>query len=98
MQSVRRVLNNAPSLQELHHYYELVRQRISHRYSTLHILEGRSRSFASSLGHHGIETRLLLFHADAADRAHVAYMPDTIWPEKRSTRQTHPRTLFPPWF
>ena len=28
----------------------------------------------------GIETRLPTFHAKAADRTHVAYMPDTTWP------------------
>ena len=27
---------------------------------------------------------------EAADRAHVAYMPDTAWPETADTRQTHP--------
>jgi hypothetical protein len=27
-----------------------------------------------------IGTCLLLFRAEAADRAHVAYMPDTAWP------------------
>jgi acyl dehydratase len=32
-----------------------------------------------------VEACLPTFHARAADRAHVAYMPDTAWPEKKRT-------------
>jgi hypothetical protein len=45
-----------------------------------------------------IAARLLLFPAEAADRARVVYMPDTAWPEKRTTRQTHPGTDLTPRF
>jgi hypothetical protein len=37
-----------------------------------------------------VGTRLPTFRTEAADRAHVAYMPDTAWPETRTLRQTHP--------
>src|SRR6266566_2427358 len=37
-----------------------------------------------------IGTRLPTFHAEAAEQARAAYMPDTAWPVKRDTRQAYP--------
>ena len=37
-----------------------------------------------------VEACLPTFRARAADRAHVAYMPDTAWPEKRTPARLIP--------
>src|SRR6478735_3403016 len=37
-----------------------------------------------------VGTRLPTFHAKAADRTHVAYMPDTAWPETRTPARLIP--------
>ena len=67
--------------QELHRYYESVRQRTPHRYSAPHGFSRLGRSL-SRPGHRdaGIGVRLLTFRVRAADQAHVACMPDTTWP------------------
>jgi hypothetical protein len=66
-------------LQKLHHYYEPVRQPDPRRYShpcgawATPSLPRQTRAGRIGSG-------LLLFHAKAADRARVAFMPDTAWP------------------
>ena len=71
-----------PHLQGLHRYYESVRQRAPRRYSRPH---GFSR-LGDSLSPPAKPERAVsgrafsTFRAEAADRAHVASMPDTAWP------------------
>ena len=45
-----------------------------------------------------IGTHFPKFHAEAADQTRAAFTPDTAWPVKRDTRQTHPGTLHTPRF
>src|SRR6185312_7425533 len=45
-----------------------------------------------------VEACLPTFHARAADLAHVAYMPDTAWPEKRTPARLIPADLLRPGF
>ena len=73
-----RLLRSTP-ITGLHHYYEPVRQpdprRYSHpRYARATPLSPTRRARMRSVG-----SGLLLFHAVAADRARVAFMPDTAW-------------------
>jgi hypothetical protein len=75
----RRTPFGPPPLQELHRYYEPVRQPNPQRYS--HPRQAQAapsrppETPTSSVGF-----GLLPFHAEAADRARVASMPDTAWP------------------
>ena len=78
----------APSLhphrarQELHRYYEPVRQRIPDRYSRPHGFSPLGTLPPAIANNHdgSTGTRLPTFHARAAEQAHVAYMPDTTRP------------------
>ena len=69
-----------PPLQELHHYYEPVRGPKPQRYSHPSNLRGYSQSPARRTRAESVGSGLLLFHAEAADRARVAFMPDTARP------------------
>ena len=40
-----------------------------------------------------VEVCLPTFHTEAADRAHVAYMPDAAWPRNVDTRRLIPSLL-----
>ena len=51
---------------------------------------GNSLSPSANYANGSVGACLPTFRAKAADRAHVAYMPDTAWPENADTRQTHP--------
>ena len=68
-------------LQGPHRYYEPVRQRVGQR-----VLSHRrriDRPRFSPVAHRtagSVQTRLLLFHSGAADRARATSMPDTAWP------------------
>ena len=76
----------APSLhphrakQELHRYYEPVRQRTPDRYSIPHGVSPLGTLPLAPRPEGSTGTRLLTFHARAADQAHVAYVPDTARP------------------
>src|SRR5213079_1805159 len=71
-----------PPLQGLRRYYEPVRQRVPRRYSAPRgsAAWGTPCRTVPGSGPASVRTRLLLFHAEAADRARVVYMPDTTWP------------------
>ena len=64
--------------QGLPHYYEPVRQPDPQRYSHPHPGYSLSPTRKNRTG--SVDSGLLLFHAEAADRARVASMPDTAWP------------------
>lgn len=72
-----------PRLSGLRHYYGPVRRRAPHRYSAPYGFR-RLSALPLAIPSHGaavVGTRLPTFRAKAADRAHVASMPDTAWPE-----------------
>jgi hypothetical protein len=68
-------------LQDLHRYYEPVRQRARRRYSIPCGVAAWDTPSPPLARTGRIRTCLLLFHTEAADQAHVVYMPDTTWPE-----------------
>ena len=72
-----------PPLQGLHHYYEPVRQRTLHRYSTPHGFCRLERSLSCRpqlAADSSIRVRLPKFRTRAADQPHVTSTPDTTWP------------------
>src|ERR1700730_1523266 len=67
--------------QELRSYYGPVRQRVPRRYSSPRgVSAGESPSRLPDGQGDSVGTRLLPFHARAADQAHAAFMPVTAWP------------------
>ena len=74
-------LHPHPSEQELHSYYEPVRQRAPHRYSMPSVsASARSLSRPATRQAGRIDARLLTFRARAADQDHAASTPGTTWP------------------
>src|SRR5207247_2718244 len=67
---------------ELRRSSEPVRQRVPRRHSAPRgsAAWGTPCRTVPGSGPASVRTRLLLFHAEAADRARVVYMPDTTWP------------------
>ena len=92
-------LHPHPSEQDLHSYYEPVRQRtpqlVLNAYGfclgTLP-LATRGPNFGPFMLAVGIDARLPMFPARAADQAHAASTPDATWPVKTGNRQAHPRS------
>ena len=73
-----RLLRSTP-ITGLHHYYEPVRQPDPRRYSHPRYARATSLSPTRRARMRSVGSGLLLFHAVAADRARVAFMPDTAW-------------------
>jgi hypothetical protein len=78
-------LHPHPSEQELHRYYEPVRQRTPHRYSTPPVCYFGALPLATTKqpSRH-IDARLLPFRTRAADQDHAIYTPGTAWPGTRA--------------
>ena len=76
-------LHPHPRKQELHRYYEPVRQRAPPRYSMPPVSAVGTLPLAA-IGANDpgrrIGARLPTFRARAADQTHAAYTPDTTWP------------------
>src|SRR6266480_4877775 len=69
-----------PPLQELRHYYELVRMPAPRQYSAPRRFRPLERAPSRRPAGGGIGASLPTFHVKAADRARVAYLPGTAWP------------------
>src|SRR3954465_6751793 len=70
-------------LQMLHHYYELVRQRVrigTRRLTVSAAWRTPSRTRPLTGSEHCIGTRLPTFRVVAADQTRAVFTPDTAWP------------------
>jgi len=85
-------------LQDLHRYCEPVRQRARRRYSIPCGVAAWDTPSPLAARPGRIRARLLLFHTEAADQAHVVYMPDTAWPEGGTPARLVPGSVWHPGF